>query len=62
MELNLYNLGDFELQSGDILTDAVLSYETHGSLNDNGSNVIVYPTWYSGNHDCLLYTSPSPRD
>ena len=51
MELNLYNLGDFELQSGDILTDAVLSYETHGSLNDNGSNVIVYPTWYSGNHE-----------
>mgnify|MGYP001011488881 CR=1 FL=1 len=51
MQLDLYKLGDFELQSGEILTDAILSYETHGSLNDNGSNVIVYPTWYSGNHE-----------
>jgi len=45
-----FSLGSFELQSGTVLPDAVLSYATHGTLNDARNNVIVYPTWWSGRH------------
>ena len=44
------NLGDFTLQSGIVLPNARVSYETHGSLNGAGDNVIVYPTWATGRH------------
>ena len=47
MKSGTFKLGDFILQSGEILREAVLSYETHGSLDETKSNVIVYPTWYS---------------
>ncbi len=46
----VYALGDFELQSGQTLPDAKLSYETHGESNQARDNVIVYPTWYGGRH------------
>ena len=45
-----FALGDFTLQSGITLPDAQLSFKTFGTLNDDKSNVIVYPTWYSGWH------------
>jgi homoserine O-acetyltransferase len=45
-----FELGDFTLQSGATLRDARLAYKTYGNLNDDKSNVIVYPTWYSGWH------------
>lgn len=47
---DVYDLGDFKLQSGVVLPDAKLAYETHGSLNDARDNAIVYPTWASGRH------------
>ena len=46
----VFKLGDFELQSGTVLKDAFLSYETHGKLNQDRSNAILYPTWYTGRH------------
>ena len=46
-----FALGDFTLQSGEILSNASLAYETHGSLNADRSNAIVYPTWYAGTHE-----------
>ena len=51
MQTESFSLGDFKLQSEEILTNAFLSYETHGELNRDKSNVIIYPTWYSGNHE-----------
>ena len=46
-----FELGDFELQSGQVLPDAFLGYAAHGSLNEARDNVIVYPTWYTGRHE-----------
>ncbi|MEH6552433.1 MAG: alpha/beta fold hydrolase [Pseudomonadales bacterium] len=46
-----FELGDFELDSGAVLRKAYLGYETHGELNDDKSNVIVYPTWFGGVHE-----------
>ncbi len=55
----VFQLGDFELQSGVTLTDAFLSYATHGELNSAGTNVIVFPTWYTGRHqDAEPYIGP----
>ena len=33
-----------QVGSGVVLADAILGYETHGELNANRSNVILYPT------------------
>ena len=51
----LLELGDFELQSGAVLSNAKLAYKTYGQLNASHDNMVLLPT-------CLLYTSPSPRD
>jgi homoserine O-acetyltransferase len=46
----IYELGNVELQSGEILVDAKLAYATHGELNDRKDNVIIFPTYYTGTH------------
>ncbi len=45
-----FQLGDYKLDSGVVLANAILGYETHGELNADRSNVILYPTWYTGRH------------
>ena len=46
-----YPLGDFVLQSGSVLLDAFMGYQTYGALNSSRDNVIVFPTWYTGTHN-----------
>jgi len=46
----VFELGNVVLQEGATLREAKLAYKTFGSLNDDKSNAIVYPTWYSGRH------------
>lgn len=50
MDCEIFDLGDVVLQRGATLRNAKLAYKTYGSLNADKSNVIVYPTWYSGQH------------
>jgi homoserine O-acetyltransferase len=45
-----FQLGNFELQSGAVLPDAQLAYKTYGELDENASNVVVLPTFYTGSH------------
>lgn len=49
-DFETFELGDFQLLSGEVLRSATLAYETHGQLNAAKDNVIVYPTWYAGRH------------
>jgi len=51
MDYEVYNLGDVPLQSGATIRGCTLAYKTFGTLNAAKDNVIVYPTWYSGQHD-----------
>ena len=51
MSQDLFHLGDFQLLSGETLHNAHISCETHGKLNADKSNVIVYSTWYADKHD-----------
>ncbi|SEF23227.1 alpha/beta fold hydrolase [Variovorax sp. NFACC27] len=50
MDYEIFELGDVVLQRGATLRGAKLAYKTYGTLNADRSNVIVYPTWYSGQH------------
>ena len=45
-----FQLGDVVLQKGITLRNAILAFKTFGTLNKEKSNVILYPTWYSGFH------------
>lgn len=49
-EYETFDLGNFTLQGGATLRGAKLAYATYGTLNEDRSNAIVYPTWYSGRH------------
>ncbi len=44
-EVKLFSLGDFELQSGEVLPNAHIAYRTYGDANNPA---VVYPTYYSG--------------
>jgi homoserine O-acetyltransferase/O-succinyltransferase len=50
LDYEIFDLGDLTLQSGATLRDCKLAYKTFGTLNAAKDNVIVYPTWYSGQH------------
>jgi homoserine O-acetyltransferase len=45
-----FQLNDIELQSGVIMPDAKLTYQTYGELNAARDNVVVLPTFYTGTH------------
>ncbi len=49
-DYQIYELGDVVLQSGIALPSAQLVYKTYVTLNAAGDNVVVLPTFYSGNH------------
>ena len=46
-----YPLGRVELQSGQCLNDAWLTYATWGKLNAAGDNCVLFPTYYTGTHE-----------
>ena len=46
----LFSLGDFVLEEGDILRDCKLAYATFGELHEAKDNAILITTWYSGTH------------
>jgi homoserine O-acetyltransferase/O-succinyltransferase len=53
-ELRTAYIGDLELVSGRVITDCRVSYTTAGILNENESNVIVYPTWFGGRSESII--------
>lgn len=46
----VFGLGDLDLQSGTTLPKAKLAYKTHGRLNADRTNAIVYPTQFAAQH------------
>ncbi|MBD1852582.1 alpha/beta fold hydrolase [Leptolyngbya sp. FACHB-711] len=50
IDYEVYELGNVQLQSGEILPDAKLAYATYGTLNAQKDNVIIFPTHYTGTH------------
>ncbi|HEU4391299.1 MAG TPA: alpha/beta fold hydrolase [Blastocatellia bacterium] len=54
-ELKFADLGDFKLESGELLRDCRIGYRTFGTLNADKSNVILFPTWHTGTTEQLQY-------
>ena len=50
-DYEIFHAGDLLLQSGETLPNARLVYKTHGTLNADRSNAVIYPTRYYGTHD-----------
>ena len=49
-EHQLLKLGQLKLEGGATLSDAMVSYVTHGTLNADKSNAILLPSFYAGDH------------
>jgi len=45
MSIEYHSLGDFKLQSGIVLPNALIAYKTFG---DKSSPAVLYPSWFSG--------------
>lgn len=46
----IFELGELETQHGGVLRDARLTWQSHGTLNAAGDNVILYPCSYLAKH------------
>jgi homoserine O-acetyltransferase len=53
-ELRLADLGDFRLESGQVIKECRLGYRTFGTLNPERSNAILFPTWFAGTSKDLV--------
>lgn len=43
-----FEMGDFTLESGAIIEDARVAYRTAGQLNKERSNIVLFPSWFTG--------------
>ncbi len=46
-------LGDFSLESGEVIQNCRIGYHTFGQLNDSRDNAILFPTWFGGTSEHL---------
>ncbi len=49
------DIGDFKLENGQIIKDCKIGYLTFGKLNEAKSNAILFPTWFGGNSQGLVW-------
>jgi homoserine O-acetyltransferase len=52
-EQKFADLGDFKLESGEVIKGCRIGYRTFGTPNADGSNVVLFPTWASGTTEQL---------
>lgn len=52
-EQKFASLGDFRLESGEVIRDCRIGYRTFGVLDGERSNVVLFPTWASGTTEQL---------
>jgi homoserine O-acetyltransferase len=54
IEQQFADIGDLRLESGEVLRDVRVGFLTVGELNADKSNVILFPTWFTGTARNLL--------
>src|SRR5258708_38128060 len=52
-EQRFAQLGDFKVESGEVIRDCRVGYRTFGKLNNDKSNAILFTTWASGTTEQL---------
>ena len=50
MTAERHDFGAVTLQEGGVLAPAQLTFRTYGTLDAQGSNAILFPTWFTGQH------------
>jgi homoserine O-acetyltransferase len=53
-EQQFASLGDFRLESGEIIRDCRIGYRTFGKLDAAKSNAVLFPTWFTGTTKDLI--------
>ena len=51
--LRFADLGDCQLENETIIKNCRVAYRTFGALNDDRSNVVLFPSWFSGTTEDL---------
>lgn len=55
------SLGDFRLESGEVIRDCKIGYRTLGELDAQKSNAVLFPTWFTGTSKQLVgLVGPEP--
>ena len=52
-ELQVANLGDCKLESGEQITNCLVTYRVFGKRNADESNIVLMPTWVNGSSQAL---------
>jgi homoserine O-acetyltransferase len=52
------SLGDFKLESGQVIKDCRVGYRVYGKLNNAKNNGILFPSWFGGTAKDVEYTEP----
>jgi homoserine O-acetyltransferase/O-succinyltransferase len=53
------NLGDFKLQSGEVIQDCRIGYRIYGHFNATKTNGVLFPSWFGGTaRDIEQYATP----
>jgi homoserine O-acetyltransferase len=47
-EQQFADLGDFRLESGEVIRNCRIGYRTYGRMAPDGSNIVLWPTWFTG--------------
>jgi len=47
-QLKFASLGNFRLENGQVIQNLRIAYRTLGAVNAQKSNVVVFPTWFTG--------------
>lgn len=53
-ELQIAELGECVLESGEVIRDCRIGYRTAGTLKADGSNAVLFTTWTNGTSDQLI--------
>jgi len=48
------DIGNLALENGDTIINCRIGYRTVGELNKDKSNIIIYPTWFSGTSEQIV--------
>jgi len=58
----IFELGNYELESGITLPNAKIAYKTHGALNEARDNVVLFPHMWSGTPKAMeIFIGHDPR-
>jgi len=53
-DLKFANIGDFTTTEGNVIKDCKIGYRTIGELNADKSNVVLWPTWFTGTTEQII--------